>query len=100
MSIVTFLRTIGAAVLVAHLVACAGGPTVQLSSADRHRLEAVTMEANPQIPADIYIDEPEKVSASLLGGAVGALLITTFGDDRKGRLVAAMASNGIDLPRS
>jgi hypothetical protein len=76
---------------------CAGGPTVNMSAADRGVVKMVTMQSAPKLPAEMFFHGRAQ-SAGAVGGLIGAAIAGAVGEEPKGQLLATMKASGIDLP--
>ncbi|MEJ2792739.1 hypothetical protein WAE56_04935 [Iodobacter sp. LRB] len=87
---------LAALILATLLAGCAGGPTVRMSEADKANIKAVTMQAPPAIPADMFFHGRAQSFLSV-GGLLGAAMAESVPKEPKEQLLETMKANGIDL---
>lgn len=92
------LRLVLSASLTALLAACAGGPSVTLSAADRAAIRTVSMREAPKVPEAMQFQARSMGAMfGLAGAAVEAAATRDAPADPASQLRAAMRSAGIDV---
>ena len=88
---------IAAFLLAPFISGCAGGPTINMSAADRASIKAVTMKTPPTLPPEMVFHGRAQ-SFAAVGGLIGAALAESAAKEPKAQLLDAMKTNGVDLP--
>jgi hypothetical protein len=78
------------------LVACAGAPTVSVSSADRAAIKSANVKAEVQVPADMFFHGRAQ-SFAAVGGVIGAVAGQAAAQEPKAQMLEAMKAKGISV---